>query len=71
MCNSENLVSAKNFIDSSQAVPVWILDAGYASLHAQIATAYAMMAVAEELKGIKSVMMDYVEEKCMVEYTRR
>ena len=68
MCNSENLVSAKNFVDSSQAVPV---DTGYASLHAQITTAYAMMAVAEELKGIKSVMMDYVEEKCMVEYTRR
>ena len=68
MSNSESLLQAYTFVATSQATSI---ETGEASTHAQIASAFAMIAIAEELKEIKGVMMDYVEEKCRVEYTRR
>ena len=63
-----NLALAHYYADKGETSAI---ENGYASTCAQIASAYAMIAIAEELQSIKSVMMDYVEEKCPVEYRRQ
>ena len=67
MSNSESLLQAYTFAATSQATSI---ETGEASTHAQIASAFALIAIVEELKEIKSVMMDYVEEKCRIRYNR-
>ena len=56
---------ARHYVEKSETASV---ESGHALVCAQIATAYAQIAIAEELKAIRNVMMDYVAETCGVLY---